>query len=105
MTDIDTNHVAFYNQSDIDQIVSAAVSNALQKYEMERSNLDNEIHQNESLMLSMEKDSNMNHRQKITINGETQWRTFGSIQELVDIVAEAAKTGITPSKNKKINLK
>lgn len=101
MADIDTNHVALYNQNDIDQLVSAAVSNALQQYEMKRSNLDNGIHQNELLMLSTEKDSNMNHRQKITINGETQWRTFGSIQELVDLVAEAAKTGVAPSKNKK----
>lgn len=38
----------------------------------------------------------MNRRQKLTINGNTQWQSFGSIQELVDIVTTAVKASYEP---------
>lgn len=47
--------------------------------------LDNCIHDSVA-MPSKEGDTDMYHRQKLTINGVSQWRSFSSIQDLVDLV-------------------
>lgn len=45
----------------------------------------------------MEGATDVNHRQKLTINGVSQWKSFSSIQELVDMVADAVKAEMKPS--------
>lgn len=89
-----------YNQNAVDEIVSNAVKAALNQYENRRLNLDNEIQRYDLPMQSLERAEFMNRRQKITINGNTQWQSFGSIQELVDLVTSAVKASYEPkSKN------
>ena len=47
----------------------------------------------------------MNHRQKLTINGISQWRSFGSLQELVNMVTEAVRAECQAQKNTSIAVK
>ena len=58
-------------------------------------NLDNSIQQTEWMMPSGE-DNDMHRRQKLTINGNTQWHTYNSTQELVNLVqAMTAASSLT----------
>lgn len=60
--------------------------------------LDNNTQQTEMMMPSGEDKDDMQRRQKLTIGGVTQWRSFGTLQELVDLV-EAVNAGkIQPKK-------
>lgn len=88
---LDSTSEFTYNQSDVDRIVANAVSQAIKQYEGQRSHLDNCIRGNEISMPLSEGDNDMYHRQKLTINGVSQWRSFGSMQELVDMVAAAVR--------------
>lgn len=108
MSEFDTNQTRIYNKTEVDAIVFDAVNSALQQYEHRRTNLDNVImHQVDLIAPEVEGMDLMNHRQKITINGQTQWRNFSSIQELVDLVTEVVKNGgqNASAKNKKIKVK
>lgn len=105
MSQIDTSQSIFYNQSEVDSIVSAAVTQALQQYENRRLNLDNKIQQTESVMSSPEGDQNVNRRQKLTINGETQWRSFSSMQDLVDLVTDVVKASYDSKPKNEIKVK
>jgi len=40
--------------------------------------------------------TDMRHKQKLTINGQSQWKTFNSLQELVDMVTAAVKADLAP---------
>lgn len=40
--------------------------------------------------------TDMRHKQKLTINGQSQWKTFNSLQELVDLVTAAVKADLVP---------
>lgn len=96
---IDSASPALYNQDDVDVIVAGAVERAIRRYENQRSNLDNRIQQSEDTIPLLEGAEKMNHRQKLTINGNTQWRSFGSLQELVNMVAEVVKAEYAPTPN------
>lgn len=69
-----------------DMIAQSAYYGAL--YAMNNSaplNLDNSIQPTDMVMPSGE-DNNMQRRQKLTIGGVPQWRTYNSTQELVNLV-------------------
>lgn len=61
-------------------------------------NLDNSIQQTEWMMPSGE-DNDMQRRQKLTINGNTQWHTYNSTQELVNLVQAMTAARFQPSKS------
>jgi len=87
-----------YTQQDVERIVSERLREerilARQRYErrmLQRTNLENGIEQAEMVMSLQKGRRNMHRRQRITINGSTQWRSFESIQDLVDIVVTTVK--------------
>jgi len=80
-----------YNQTDVERIISGAVGQAIALYEARRTILENCMQECDVSMPLPKGDNDMNRRQKLTINGVSQWRSFGSIQELVDMVAAAVK--------------
>lgn len=59
--------------------------------------LDNSIQQTEWMMPSGE-DNDMQRRQKLTINGNTQWHTYNSAQELVNLVQAMTAANFQPNK-------
>ena len=59
--------------------------------------LDNNTQQTEWIMPSGE-DNDMQRRQKLTINGNTQWHTYNSTQELVNLVQSMTAARFQPSK-------
>lgn len=61
-------------------------------------NLDNNTQQIEWVMPSGE-DNDMQRRQKLTINGNTQWHTYNSAQELVNLVQAMTAARFQPSKS------
>lgn len=97
---IDSAMTTLYNQDDVDSIVAGAVERAILQYENRRSNLDNRIQQSEDAIPLLEGAEKMNHRRKLTINGTTQWRTFDSLQDLVDMVTDAVKAEYDVSKRR-----
>ena len=60
-------------------------------------NLDNNKQQVEWVMPSGE-DNDMQRRQKLTINGNTQWHTYNSTQELVNLVQAMTAAKFQPTK-------
>lgn len=60
-------------------------------------NLDNSTQQTEWMMPSGE-DNDMQRRQKLTINGNTQWHTYNSTQELVNLVQAMTAAKFQPRK-------
>ena len=60
-------------------------------------NLDNKTQQTEWMMPSGE-DNDMQRRQKLTINGNTQWHTYNSTQELVNLVQAMTAAKFQPTK-------
>ena len=60
--------------------------------------LDNNTQQTEWMMPSGE-DNDMQRRQKLTINGNTQWHTYNSTQELVNLVQAMTAARFQPSKS------
>lgn len=63
------------------------------------SNLENCIPADSSMPTS-KGDADMYHRQKLTINGVSQWRSFSSMQNLVDLVVEQVKQSMKPKSSK-----
>lgn len=102
---IDSNSNAMYNQSDVDLLISDAVNRAIMQYEDRRAHLESRIQQSEVFAPLLEGAENMNHRQKLTINGISQWRSFGSLQELVNMVTEAVRTECQSQKNTSVVVK
>ena len=87
--DMPTNNT--YNQTDVERIIAGAVGRAIALYEARRTILENCMQECDVSMPLPKGDNDMNRRQKLTINGVSQWRSFGSIQELVDMVTAAVK--------------
>ena len=61
-------------------------------------NLDNNTQQTEWMMPSGEESDDMLRRQKLTINNQTQWYTYNSAQELVNLVTAMTAAKFQPSK-------
>lgn len=105
MSMIDSNSNAMYNQNDVDLLISDAVNRAIMQYEDRRAHLESRIQQSEVFAPLLEGAENMNHRQKLTINGISQWRSFGSLQELVNMVTEAVRAECQSQKNTSVVVK
>lgn len=73
----------------------ASIANMLSFVLAGSPNLDNCTH-NSEMSMPLKGADDMHRRQKLTINGITQWRSFDSIQDLVDMVAAAVKAENQP---------
>lgn len=61
-------------------------------------NLDNSIQPTEWVMPSGEESDDMLRRQKLTINGQTQWYSYDSTQQLVNLVTAMTAAKFQPTK-------
>lgn len=96
-----------YTQNDVERLLreqEEALSFSGHRYpvirRIQRLYLDNGIRQARKIMPLQEGTADMYKRQKLTINGESQWYSYPSVQGLVDMVVEAVTNKLTATPQK-----
>lgn len=104
---VDSAPEARYTQNDVDRLLreqAEALSVSGHRYpnigRVQRSHLDNGIQQAKQIMPLQEGTADMYKRQKLTINGESQWYSYPSVQGLVDMVTEAVTNKLAAAPQK-----
>lgn len=87
---VDTIEPTVYNENDAVRKLSNAMRDLGKQYSRRYKPLENGIPR-ARIAMPLQEGANMNHRQKLTINGDSQWISYKGAQDLVNKVTAAVQ--------------